>query len=459
MKNFVKFGSAVGVAAVLLTACEPNDINSKNPNQFSDAAPELMITGAQLANVMVQEGELARMGGIFAGYFTGSDRQYISVGQYNVVAGDLDNIWGTLYAEGIAQSRIIQTKAEAKNDMVLKGIAQVNEAQLLMTAAALWGNVPNTEACDVDNFPNPSYDGQADVYQAAIDLLDDAIANGVGGSTKYRAAYAGSFDWEEVANTLKARAYLHLGNYTAAKAAALAGITEGNDMYALHNAGYTPGKHNLFYDFLDWNRGGYMSCAGSHIEKLMDANSTSYRGNAKTDETERFNYYFFPGGYTALDPNWDDASYGDHYGIFASDNNYLLVSYVENQLILAECYAREDNLTDALAALNSVRAAHDGQFGGFDAYDATDFGPGALIAGATAKEAMMKEILTEKYVSMFGHLEGFNDVRRTGNALGITPYIGAELPQRMIYPQSEINANANVPTPQPGTFVKTPIWQ
>ncbi len=459
MKNFVKFGRAVGLAAVLLTACEPNDINSKNPNQFSDAAPELMITGAQLANVMVQEGELARMGGIFAGYFTGSDRQYISVGQYNVVAGDLDNIWGTLYAEGIAQSRIIQTKAAAKNDLVLKGVAQINEAQLLMTAAALWGNVPNVEACDVENFPNPSYDNQADVYAAAIALLDAAIGNGVGGSTKYRAAYAGSFNWEEVANTLKARAYLHLGNYAAAKAAAMAGISEGNDMYALHNAGYTPGKHNLFYDFLDWNRAGYMSCAGSHIEKLMDASSADYRGNSKTDETERFNYYFFPGGYTALDPNWDDAYYGDHYGIFASDNNYLLVSYVENQMILAECYARENNLADALVALNNVRASHDAQFGGFDAYALTDFGPSALIPGATQKDALMKEIYTEKYISMFGHIEGFNEVRRTGNALGIAPYIGSELPQRMIYPQSEINANANIPTPQPGTFVKTPIWQ
>ena len=120
MKNLIKIFSLIGVAAVLMTACEPNDINSVNPNQFSDASPELMITGAQLANVLVQEGELARMGGIFAGYFRGSDRQYISVDQYNVVAGDLDNIWGTLYAEGIAQSRIIQEKAEAKNDMVLK---------------------------------------------------------------------------------------------------------------------------------------------------------------------------------------------------------------------------------------------------------------------------------------------------------------------------------------------------
>ena len=191
MKNLIKLFSLAGVAAVLITACEPNDINSVNPNQFSDASPELMITGAQLANVLVQEGELARMGGIFAGYFRGSDRQYISVDKYNIVAGDLDNIWGTLYAEGIAQSRIIQEKAEANNDMVLKGIAQINEAQLLLTAAALWGNIPNTEACDVENFPNPSYDGQADVYASAIALLDDAISNGVGGSSKYRAAYAG----------------------------------------------------------------------------------------------------------------------------------------------------------------------------------------------------------------------------------------------------------------------------
>ena len=458
MKNLIKLFSLAGVAAVLMTACEPNDVNSVNPNQFSDASPELMITGAQLANVLVQEGELARMGGIFAGYFRGSDRQYISVDQYNIVAGDLDNIWGTLYAEGIAQSRIIQEKAEANNDMVLKGIAQINEAQLLLTAAALWGNIPNTEACDVENFPNPSYDGQADVYASAIALLDDAISNGVGGSSKYRAAYAGSFDWEEVANTLKARAYLHLGNYSAAKTSALAGISMGNDMYALHNAGYTPGKHNLFYDFLDWNRAGYMTCSGSHIEKLMDSTSAAYRGNTKTDETGRFNYYFFPGFYTALDPNWDDAYFGNHYGIFASDNNYLLVSYVENQMILAECYAREENLADALTALNNVRASHEAQFGGFDAYVLTDFGPGALVAAATQKEALMMEIYTEKYISMFGHIEGFNDVRRTDNALGILPNSGSSLPQRMLYAQSEINSNTSVPNPIPVMFDKVPIW-
>jgi hypothetical protein len=59
---------------------------------------------------------------------------------------------------------------------------------------------------------------------------------------------------------------------------------------------------------------------------------------------------------------------------------------------------------------------------------------------------------------MFGHIEGFNDVRRTGNALGIAPNIGSSLPQRMLYPQSEINSNTNVPNPRPTTFDKVPIW-
>jgi len=59
-----------------LTSCEKdiNEVNKTNPNQFSDSDPALMITGAQIANVLVQEGEMARISGIFSGYFTGSDR-------------------------------------------------------------------------------------------------------------------------------------------------------------------------------------------------------------------------------------------------------------------------------------------------------------------------------------------------------------------------------------------------
>ncbi|MEY3961913.1 MAG: hypothetical protein RLZ08_290, partial [Pseudomonadota bacterium] len=37
------------------------------------------------------------------------------------------------------------------------------------------------------------------------------------------------------------------------------------------------------------------------------------------------------------------------------------------------------------------------------------------------------------------------DLRRTKNAIGITPYAGTQLPGCFMVPQDEINANSNAP--------------
>src|SRR6056300_134491 len=99
--------SLIGILSIALISCskERKEINDFNPNQFSDSDPTLMITGAQMANVLFNEGEAARLAGIFSGHFTGADRQYISYQNYSIVAGDFDNIWGTVYAEGIDQRK------------------------------------------------------------------------------------------------------------------------------------------------------------------------------------------------------------------------------------------------------------------------------------------------------------------------------------------------------------------
>ena len=96
---------SVGVAAMMgMSSCKKDmtEINKTNPNQFSDSDPTLMITGAELANVILNEGEAARLAGIFAGHFNGYDRQFISYAQYNMTSGDFNTPWGNLYTEGIA---------------------------------------------------------------------------------------------------------------------------------------------------------------------------------------------------------------------------------------------------------------------------------------------------------------------------------------------------------------------
>jgi len=451
--NYITLSAVV--LSLGLTSCEKdiNEVNRINPNQFSDSDPTLMITGAQMANVLVQEGEMARIAGIFSGYFSGSDRQYVSLSQYICNAGDFDNVWGTVYSEGIGQCRLIKAKAEKANNKVLYGVASITEAHLLLTAASVWGDIPNTEACD-DSKENPKFDDMNSVYQYCIDLLTK-VESDVVGKNSYSKAYAGTFDWSEVANTLLARAYLHKKDYTNAKSAALKGVSAGNDLYADHSQA-SPGAWNLYYDFLDWNRPGYMSCVGAHIVGLLDtASKTTCRNNAKTDETGRFGYYFVKDYYTSCDPNLVD-------GIFATTQNFALVTYAETQLILAECESRLNNDAQALVHLNNVRAELNTKYGTYSNYVLSDFGPGQMLAGATQSEALLKEIMMEKYVSMYGQIEGWTDIRRTNNLIGVPANTGSDLPQRFLIPQSEINANSNAKGANSGSkplMQKLPMFQ
>ena len=200
------------------TACDTVELEEVDPNNFVDATPDLLIKAPMLAQALVIEGELARIGNIFSNQFTGADRQYVSYNSYNVTASDFDNIWGNIYADGIVQCRIIKEKCIPINNDLLYGIAEIVEANILGTAASLFGNVPDTEAGDDVTYPQPAFDAQADVYAHAIALLTDAISK-VGSNTVTGAGYAvetidasvrGNMTWSEVAYSIQARLYLHL---------------------------------------------------------------------------------------------------------------------------------------------------------------------------------------------------------------------------------------------------------
>ncbi len=112
-------------------------------------------------------------------------------------------------------------------------------------------------------------------------------------------------------------------------------------------------------------------------------------------------------------------------------------------MIRAEALIKSNDFTGALDALNELRAyyatgAHLSQgyvddYGlQYDAYDAADFAPGGIenSDNVTANAALLREILEERYITLTGQLEGFNDVRRTNNFLGLlckTAFIAAEI--------------------------------
>ena len=449
---------------------EPN-IQS-NPNAVTDVDVATLLSGTLVGTAELHEDTDVRISAIWAGALNGLSRQHQGYADYIVSAQNFS--WDPLYPVA-SQARLIQTKADAAGDKWTKGVGQVLEVLLIAKATDLYGDVPYSQAFDDVKYPTPVFDKQADVYKALLATLDAAILNltapaGLAFSAQ-DFVYGGNVGkWKAAAYTLKARLYLHLGDYTNAAASAASGIgSKDGDALIKHGTSQNVDV-NLNYGFFKLNRPGDTGFDGAYMPALLQSRSGS--ANTKTDETALYNHIIRVGitATGALDPNVVDGAY-------TADAPHPILTYYENQLILAESQARLGDNAKALAALNTVRAGlATGYFNGqtlpatgrkYDAYVLDDFGPAGLAnptKAAAVQTALLYEIVTQRYIALLMQYEAYNDVRRLAKAgpvvqLPIPLYTGTKKPQRFIYPQSEVNTNPNVPKPLPDQFQKTPIYQ
>jgi starch-binding outer membrane protein, SusD/RagB family len=468
MKKFLKYISIFSLACSVMSCESFIDGFEEDPNNPAGPAVDVnnMIQGVMLGDAIVHEGELARLAGMWSGHFTGSDRQYESLNQYLVTAGDFDSPWSSMYYATITQARIAKQKARAEFNPKIEGIAQILEAHTAGTAASLFGDVPYSEVLYEET---PKFDPQRDVFNALQIVLDSAITNLRAGRGVMRAEKdiffnGNSAAWINTAYTLKARYYLLTKQYDLAEAAAAQGIsTPALDMKTPHGMIYG-GNFNVWYSFTIYDRYGYITADEAYGPQLMDpdADVAYNRNNAKTDETARFNWFYqTDGGFYDLNYYSEGDGWGAQ-GFFGAETSFPMVTYAETQLILAEARARRGETLTALTALNNHRAALNEEFGAGSYLPLliTDFAPGAIEnqRNETVQNAIIREILEERYVTFTGQIMPFIDIARTGNLIGV-PVKGSAstVPLRFIYPQSEVNANPNIPSPLPGLYDATPI--
>jgi len=491
MKNIFrnKIGIVAGVIVMMLSNCtkltdnlSTDPVNITKENQVP--VPQF-ISGVETSLIGVYEGDVARTAGMWCQYFDGEDRQYAGLNNYVTSGQDYDNEWVTIYTAIFNNTKIIKSRSRAVNNNTAVGIAQIMEAMSIGTAADLWGDVPFSEICQYPTIATPKFDTQASVYAAAQVLLDSAIVNlslaGKVGSEDF--FYNGDINkWTAAAHTIKARLYLHVRDYANVLSQAAAGISNvtGN-MMAPHGSAYLQ-TFNLYYSFLTYDRSGYMADNIAYAPTLLDPSSANYRGNSKTNENGRMNYYFAPFAYwgglntgAKYDPNvlvtFDWGTAAKYNGFFGAITSFPLVTFQENALLLAEANAKLGNTQPAIDALNNLRAYYrtgaqfgastayinDPDLGGvkYDDYVAADFNAGGIenADNISASQALIREVLEERYVTLIGQIEGYTDMRRTGNFLKI-PYAPGktDFPRRLLYSQIEVNTNPNVPTTGVGLY-------
>ena len=471
MKNM--FSLILIASIMMLPSCEiPTDLND-NPNEITlqDVDANLFLNGAQLANIMLQNSHLNRITGMFSGQLIGYTSLYSNIYGYALSTVESNDEWNGCYTGVLTNTRHISEAVP--DDKLLVGIAKVIEAHAVGTLAILMGDVPYSEV--VSEVEDPKFDSQVSVLSAVTSLLDGAISDLGSASSRsesYDIYYGGDKDnWLAAAYTLKARYALVQSDYAGALSAAGSGISSSaGDMNFVPrgDAATSEGDKNLFNAILAGSRAGDLGNRDSYLLALLnDTLTTTYRGNLKTDETARHNYYKI-----------DETSGDGNLGVIERFEPMPMVTYFENQLIKAEAAART-SFADGLGHLNDYRAwlASGGRLNDtfndsasilYEAYDAADFADGGMenLDGVADVDALLREIIEERYVSGFGTYMPFNDHRRLrgeGKTNLIVPFplnttAASEHVERIPYAQDELASNSTIDE-DPGLYAETEVNQ
>jgi len=277
------------------------------------------------------------------------------------------------------------------------------------------------------------------VYDSVQNLLTTAIANinsgtGAGPST-FDLVYGGSAaKWTALAHTIKARIYLHMvapgwATYTQVLNEANLGIaSSAGDYVAAYNSA-SQFESNNWWQFM--SQSGGTGRAGD----MIALNSTKLPSILLAAADPRYGEYF--------DSTNANNGFMSNYRLNAGFQQPL-ATYAETQLIIAEANAGLGNAAAALTALNAAQTSWHVAAKWHNAL------PGVALSGS----GTMANIMTEKYITMFQHLEVWNDWKRTCipalSAIGtgtVNPLFPG-IPARIYYGLTEQQTNSgNVPAP------------
>lgn len=176
MKKTFKFIMALVItSSTLFYSCETTELELINdPNALTTGDPDLLLNSIQLAyasNMATHNNfgsSLTRIS-----YFGGRD--YFA----GLTGGSINGNWNRLYTNLLINLKEIET-IQANNDQLdLRfniALAKSMAGHSLLLMVDFVGDIPFSEAVNVDEFPDPTLDGGATVYTAAIAMLDDAKA-------------------------------------------------------------------------------------------------------------------------------------------------------------------------------------------------------------------------------------------------------------------------------------------
>ncbi|HTI12935.1 MAG TPA: SusD/RagB family nutrient-binding outer membrane lipoprotein [Puia sp.] len=464
-------------SAFILGACQKNltnlNIDTKNP---VNAPSYALFTNGQkyMTDWLTTSSVDYNITDLIAQYWT--ETTYTDESNYNLGNRDIPrNFWNKLYNDAlnnyVQAKKLIPTDVtdpdQARNELDITDIMEVYTYYYLVNT---FGNIPYTEANNIDKYPFPKYDDAKTIYADLLTRLDSSIAGLNTGAASFGAAdilYGGDVTaWKKFANSLKLKMAMLLADTdpstanTKVNEAIAGGVFQSNADNALFvYTGVTPNANPIWVDVIQSNRNDYV-IAKTLLNPMVtfnDPRRTAYYTNEHSGSDK--------GGSVGDNNTWNNYSniyWGSVKGTIvdpAAPSDYL--DYAEVSFLLAEAVERGFISGSAATYYNNAVTASIEYWGGSAADAATYLAqpdvayataPGGVGAGnigstgvSTTSVHWKQAIGMQKYLALYVRgLDAWTEIRRLlypAMAVPTTPK--SPFPWRYTYPSNEQTANGD----------------
>ncbi|MBX2892707.1 MAG: SusD/RagB family nutrient-binding outer membrane lipoprotein [Saprospiraceae bacterium] len=363
--------------------------------------------------------------------------QYIDEDYYDFRPDAFDAHWQGLYTGPLADLQAILDRAPNPSNMYAAALTM--KCYYFSIITDMWGNVPYTEALNLERAVKPKYDTQADIYaglvadlKTAANMFGQSDALGVGDII-----YGGDTGkWKKFANSLRARLLNRAKHKNAAFATELQALLNNpGDLIASNseNARITYPDATVNSNPIYSNK--YNDGRNDHAvsKTLVDLMATDPRLPVYAEVNNAGIYVGQPNGTVEPNPFSAVSSIGKAFRDNPAAPSWLM-TYAEVLFIIAEAKNDKQAYLDAIAA----SCAQHGITADSDFLNA---------AGAQYDTDPLPAVITQKWIALFGDgCEAYSEFRRTGFPSTVVEvpgsiHPGKGVPRRFGYPVSETGNN------------------
>jgi hypothetical protein len=481
MKN-IKALIIVFLIFIIGASCKKSffDIN-QNPNQVTDVSYKLVLPSA-----LAQVGSNISSGLDFANYWMGfwaqnggtalnsTEVQFLFSNTY------YQGVWTNFYY-AINNLNYVEQSATTSNDNFYVGIAKTMKVLCYHNLIDLYGNVPYSQALQINNYPRPAYDDAATIYKDLFVQLDTArslISKWKGDSpapTSDIMLSGNKIKWLKFINTLELRMLLRFSEIAKPSyySTVLANVSNdangflGVSESVLVNPGYSNSnndRQNPFYGDYGFDYVGNPTSNNSYIR----ANSYAINFYQTTfDPRIAFFYSAYDGSnYAGNDFGLQGQANNVISGIgqATKDNNNIgilnspsqsapILTSFESLFLQAEAAKRgminlDYKVLYKSAILESFKYMNIDTAQASALYEQADNATLIEQVNIDSTTNPLKTILTQKWASInaINPLEVYADYRRTGipdvpGTKALNNGVKRPIPLRMYYPNTEKQTN------------------